>query len=127
MAALTLKVAPEATVTLPNPNALLFDATSVPPFVTTRGRFKAVLAPLNTKVPASATIVPFVFPEIVPDKTNVLPVWALKIFLAAPELTMAKLLVRETDVDVFVAHSLFVNTPKVVTPMFVVPILTFQA
>ena len=74
MTALTFKVAPEATVTLLEPNALLLDATSVPLFVTTKGRLKAVLAPLNIKVPASATIVPFTLPEIVPDKANVLPV-----------------------------------------------------
>jgi hypothetical protein len=127
MAALTLKVAPGATVTLLEPNALLLDATNIPLLVTIKGRLNLVLAPLNTKVPASATSVPFVPPEIVPDKTSVLPAWALKIFLAAPELAMAKLLVRETDVIAFVAHSLFVNTPKVVTPTLVVPILTFQA
>jgi hypothetical protein len=74
IAALTFKVAPEATVTLLDPNALLLDATSIPLFVTTKGRLKAVLAALNTKVPASATIVPFTLPEIVPDKANVLPV-----------------------------------------------------
>ena len=74
IAALTLKVAPEATVTLLEPNALLLDATSAPLLVTTKGRLKAVFAPLNTRVPASATIVPFTLPEMVPAKASVLPV-----------------------------------------------------
>jgi hypothetical protein len=45
----------------------------VPLFVTTSGRFKAVLAPLKIKVPASATTIPFALPEILPDKVSVLP------------------------------------------------------
>ena len=124
MDAFTFRVALEATVTAPEPNALALDATSVPLLVTTKGILKAVFAPLNTRVPASATTVPGVLPEMVPDKANILPVWALKIFIPAPALDMAKLLVKGTDVVEFVAHSLFVNIPKVVTPALVVPILT---
>jgi hypothetical protein len=125
--ALTFKVAPEATVTLLEPNALLLDATSVPLLVTTNGRLKAILVPLNTKVPASATSVPFALPDIFPDKTNVLPVCALKILVAKPTFAMLKLLVKGTDIVELVAHSFDVNIPKVVTPELVVPIFTSHA
>jgi hypothetical protein len=74
IAALTFKVAPEATVTGSLPNALLLEATNVPLLVTTTGMLKDVLAPLNTKVPASATNGPYpATPEIVPDSVSVLP------------------------------------------------------
>ena len=73
MDALICKAAPEATVTPLKPKALSLAATSVPLLVTIKGRLKAVLAPLKTRVPASATTVPFTLPETTPDNVSVLP------------------------------------------------------
>ena len=112
---MTCKVAPEATVTPPEPRTLLLDATSVPLLVTTRGRLKPVFAPFNTSVPASNWTVPFMFAlDIFPLKVRVLPVPATKRFVTPDTpLLITKLLVIVAEVFAFVAHSLLVKSPKV--------------